>query len=67
MWETRASHWIWIWIILDDVYALMQTFAEVQAASSAAYRTLGDLEWEVESTTVTHSSADRWDILLPLA
>ena len=25
----------------------MQTFAEVQAASSAAYRTLGDLEWEV--------------------
>ena len=31
----------------------MQTFAEVQAASSAAYRTLGDLEWEVESTTVT--------------
>ena len=36
----------------------MQTFAEVQAATSAAYRTLGDLEWEVESTTVTHSSAD---------
>ena len=65
--ETRASHWIWIWIILDDVYALMQTFAEVQAASSAAYRTLGDLEWEVESTTVTHSSADWWDLLLPLA
>ena len=30
-------------------------------------RTLGDLEWEVESTTVTHSSADWWDILLPLA
>ena len=30
----------------------MQTFAEVPAASSAAYRTLGDLEWEVESTTV---------------
>ena len=45
----------------------MQTFAEVQAASSAAYRTLGDLEWEVESTTVTHSSADWWDLLLPLA
>ena len=45
----------------------MQTFAEVQAASSAAYRTLGDLELEVESTTVTHSSADWWDILLPLA
>ena len=34
------------------------------------YRTLGDLEWEhweVESTTVTHSSADWWDLLLPLA
>ena len=31
----------------------MQTFAEVQAASSAAYRTLGDLEWEVESTGTT--------------
>ena len=30
-------------------------------------RTLGDLEWEVESTTVTHSSADWWDLLLPLA
>ena len=45
----------------------MQTFAEEQAASSAAYRTLGDLEWEVESTTVTHSSADWWDLLLPLA
>ena len=45
----------------------MQTFAEVQAASSATYRTLGDLEWEVESTTVTHSSADWWDLLLPLA
>ena len=49
----------------------MQTFAEVQAAISAAYRTLGDLEWEVESvvesTTVTHSSADWWDLLLPLA
>ena len=45
----------------------MQTFAEVQAVTSAAYRTLGDLEWEVESTTVTHSSADWWDLLLPLA
>ena len=47
----------------------MQTFAEVQAASSAAYRTLGDLEWEVESTTVTHSSADwcRWDLLHGIA
>ena len=44
----------------------MQTFAEVQAAS-AAYRTLGELEWEVESTTVTHSSAEWWDLLLPLA
>ena len=44
----------------------MQTFAEVQAASSAAYRTLGDLEWEVESTTVTHSSADWWDLLLQI-
>ena len=31
------------------------------------YRTLGDLEWEVESTTVTHSSPDWWDLLLPLA
>ena len=31
------------------------------------YRTLGDLEWEVESATVTHSSADWWDLLLPLA
>ena len=31
------------------------------------YRTLGDLEWEVDSTTVTHSSADWWDLLLPLA
>ena len=46
---------------------LCRLFAEVQAASSAAYRTLWDLEWEVESTTVTHSSADWWDILLPLA
>ena len=27
---------------------------------------LGGLEWEVESTTVTHSSADWWDLLLPL-
>ena len=25
------------------------------------------LEWMVESTTVTHSSADWWDLLLPLA
>ena len=25
------------------------------------------LEWVAESTTVTHSSADWWDILLPLA
>ena len=25
------------------------------------------LEWVVESRTVTHSSADWWDILLPLA
>ena len=25
------------------------------------------LHWEVESTTVTHFSADWWDILLPLA
>ena len=40
-----------------------------RAASRLAphYRTLGDLEWEVESTTVTHSSADWWDLLLPLA
>ena len=29
--------------------------------------TCGGLEWEVESTTVTHSSADSWDLLLPLA
>ena len=29
--------------------------------------TCGGLEWEVESTTVTHSSADWWDHLLPLA
>ena len=28
--------------------------------------TCGGLEWEVESTTVTHSSTDRWDLLLPL-
>ena len=28
---------------------------------------LGRLEWEVEATTVTHSSADWWDLLLPLA
>ena len=28
---------------------------------------LGGLEWEVESTTVTHASADWWDLLLPLA
>ena len=27
----------------------------------------GGLEWVVESTTVPHSSADWWDILLPLA
>ena len=29
--------------------------------------TCGGIEWEVESTTVTHSSADWWDLLLPLA
>ena len=57
--------WIWIWIILDDVYA---DFCRGAGSDySAAYRTLGDLEWEVESTTVTHSSADWWDLLLPLA
>ena len=28
---------------------------------------LGGLEWEMESTTVTHSCADWWDLLLPLA
>ena len=28
---------------------------------------LGDLEWAAESTTVTHSSADWWGLLLPLA
>ena len=41
-----------------------------RAASSRLaphYCTLGDLEWEVDSTTVTHSSADWWDLLLPLA
>ena len=27
----------------------------------------GVLEWAVESTTVTHSSADWWGLLLPLA
>ena len=27
----------------------------------------GGLEWAVESTTVTHSSVDWWDLLLPLA
>ena len=25
------------------------------------------LEWVVESTTVTHSSADWWDLLFPMA
>ena len=34
---------------------------------SRSGRTGGGLEWVVESTTVTHSSADWWDILLPLA
>ena len=38
-----------------------------RAASSAALSHTGDLEWEVESTTVTHSSADWWDLLRPLA
>ena len=28
--------------------------------------TCGGLEWEVESMSVTHSSADWWDLLLPL-
>ena len=27
----------------------------------------GGLEWVVESTTVTHSSVDWWDLLLPQA
>ena len=27
----------------------------------------GGVKWDVESTTVTHCSADWWDILLPLA
>ena len=27
----------------------------------------GGVEWVVESMTVTHSSADWWDLLLPLA
>ena len=38
-----------------------------RAASSAALSHTGDLEWEVESTTVTQFSADWWDILHPLA
>ena len=28
---------------------------------------VGSLEWVVETTIVTHSSADWWDLLLPLA
>ena len=32
-----------------------------------SHRRLGGLEQAVESTTVTHSSADWWDLLLPLA
>ena len=28
--------------------------------------TCGSLEWEVGSTTVTHSSVDWWELLLPL-
>ena len=57
---------IWIWIILDDVY---EDFCRGAVQRLAPHnRTLGDfLEWEVESTTVTHSSADWWDLLLPLA
>ena len=31
---------------------------------SGPLMTCGVLEWEVESTTVTHSSADWWDLLL---
>ena len=57
---------------LPDSETLLLLLILCRAASSAAlshydYRTLGDLEWEVESTTVTHSNADWWDILLPLA
>ena len=60
-----------------DVTGLRLIRRSISSSSSSQYcaghrlaphnRTLGDLEWEVESTTVTHSSADWWDHLLPLA
>ena len=39
----------------------------IYANATMAERGGGGLDWVVESTTVTHSSADWWDILLPLA
>ena len=63
---------------LDKIVFIVVLFWQNSSSSSSSQycagqrlaphnRTLGDLEWEVESTTVTHSSADWWDLLLPLA
>ena len=73
------AQYILYWSLGDSTVGRPLDIAESTAthSSSSQYcagqrlaphnRTLGDLEWEVESTTVTHSSADWWDLLLPLA
>ena len=46
-------------LLVRDTYSSSQYCAGQRLAPHI--RTLGDLEWEVESTTVTHASADWWD------
>ena len=51
----------WINFFSSSFFSAGQHFQPHRRAS------MGGLEWAVESTTVTHSNADWWDILLPLA
>ena len=54
--------------MLSTIYLVLSYNWQVSVQGSTPMQTGGGgLEWAVESTTVTHSSADWWDLLLPLA
>ena len=54
-------------LVVEISLLLLLLLILCRAASSAALSHTGGFEWEVESTTGTHSSADWWDLLLSLA
>ena len=59
---TDTAQPTWILLLLLPFSVQGSVFRRIDALLGEFF-----LEWAVESTTVTHSSADWWGLLLPLA